>query len=631
MTSVFNIIYPPSERIGFDGGMNSKFDRALLLDNESPDCKNVVFGNGSVETRGGTDKLNTAAVGSMAIDGFYTRHTSDGAESMTAWADGSLHVLSGTTLVTIPSAISVYTAGQRVCATEYEDYIFYGNGGSIPYKYNGDFTRHGAYPGTTTMSVDSSATGTVLSGVYSYKYTFVNTNLVESDVGPAVTFTATTKNNTLTNIPVGAQSFGVSARKLYRTIDEGTTYKLLDTINDNTTTTYDDGVADGSLGAAAPTDQGVPPNYSVSITHQSRLFVIDPATNFVKYSEIGNPYVFKATSFRRIGDKTGDIPQALEIFDNSIVVGCRKSMWIIYMPSTDATTWQDIRVKTSLGTRSPFGMFRYNNRVMFPATSDENFVGFAAIAGQTTEATATLLTIQATGSEFKSDKIEPEMFKVVEAYVPNISSLVFKRKAYISLTHDTGNTTNNRIWCFDFSIENLSKKQKFTWVPWTGVNAAQLAIYDDKVYFGDSTANGFIYEANTDTYNDDGSAIDSYYWTKEFAGKKGDETYTKDWRFANILYEQPGDYFMDMNLRLDSDSGDGNVSQIDLNPGGSLWGTAQLGRDAWGGGADEIDKKVFLGQLTGKRLQFRFGNQAVANQKFKVLGLSLTYNKKGQR
>ena len=88
---------------------------------------------------------------------------------------------------------------------------------------------------------------------------------------------------------------------------------------------------------------------------------------------------------------------------------------------------------------------------------------------------------------------------------------------------------------------------------------------------------------------------------------------------------------MNMNIRLDSDSGDGNISQVDLNPGGALWGTATWGGALWGGGADEMDKKIFLGQLTGKRIQFKFSNQSKVNQKFKLIGLTLTYNLKGQR
>ena len=633
MTSPYNVVYPRKDHLFFDGGMNSKYDRALIADNESPDCQNVIFDAGSVETRGGTDQFNTASVGSFVCDGFYTRHETGGNNSMTAWWNGSLYVASGTTLNTIASAQSVFTAGVRVGSAEYEDYIFYGNGGSIPYKYNGTaFTRHGIYAPNSAPTPGTAPSGTTLTGDYQYKVTYVNTNLVESDVNTATsTFTAAAEDIRLTSLPVAPQSFGVSARKIYRTEAGGTDFKLLDTISDNTTTTYDDGKEDGELGADAPTDQGVPPNYQAILYHQARLFVIDPVTNFVKYSEIGNPYVFKATSFRRIGDTTGDIPVGLEIYDNSVVVACRKSMWVIYMPDTDPTNWQDIRIKTALGCRSPFGMFRYNNRVMFPATLDENFVGFAAISGQTTEATATLLTIQAVGSEFKSDKIEPEMKQVVEAYVKNITSLVFDNKAYISVTHGTGNTTNNRVWYFDFLQENLETQQSFAWAPWTGINAAQFAIYNNLLYYGESEDTGLVCQAETSTYSDKGSAIDSYYWTKEFGGDPKDYTWIKDWRYANFLLELVGDYYMNLNIRRDSDKGSGQVQQISLNPGGSLWGSAILGVDIWDAGKDQKDLKHFLGQMTSKRIQFKFSNQNAVNQKFKMIGLILTYNRKGRR
>ena len=45
----------------------------------------------------------------------------------------------------------------------------------------------------------------------------------------------------------------VTSRKLYRTLTGGTAHKLLTTIADNTTTTFTDNVADGSLGADVPT------------------------------------------------------------------------------------------------------------------------------------------------------------------------------------------------------------------------------------------------------------------------------------------------------------------------------------------------------------------------------------------
>lgn len=54
----------------------------------------------------------------------------------------------------------------------------------------------------------------------------------------------------LTNVPLGGT--GVTSRKIYRTAAGGSQLKLVATLADNTTTTYTDTTADGSLGADVP-------------------------------------------------------------------------------------------------------------------------------------------------------------------------------------------------------------------------------------------------------------------------------------------------------------------------------------------------------------------------------------------
>jgi hypothetical protein len=264
--SQFRRIYPGQGRVLFDGGKNNKFERSIIADNESPDCANVIFSNGAVETRQGVTKLNTTSVGTFVFDGLYTRRADDLAETMCAFAGGHMYTLGTTTFTTVPSAQSVFTAGVRVGATQYENHLFIGNGGVIPYKYNGtDFTRHGVYPPATTSTVSSQTTGG-LTGDYRYKVTYVNSMSVEGDVGPVTaTFTAAAATLRLASIPVAPQSWGVSSRRIYRTEAGGSTFKRLTTIADNSTTTYDDNNADAALGTAAPTDNGVPPKYSVCV------------------------------------------------------------------------------------------------------------------------------------------------------------------------------------------------------------------------------------------------------------------------------------------------------------------------------------------------------------------------------
>lgn len=617
----------------FDGGLANKFERTLIEDNQSPDCQNVIFDDGSVSTRGGTDKLNSSAVGSYVCDGLYTRHDfTNNSQTMVAWFNGTLWDWDGASFNTVGSAQSIYTATERVYGAEYENYLFFGNGNNTPYKYNGSFTRHGVPAPTSTMSVATASSGSALTGEYRYAVTYVNSNLVESDLSPITsTFTASSENAAITSIPVAPQSFGVNSRYLYRNETSGVTFFRLTEILDNTTTTYDDAIPDAELGAEAPSDNGEPPNYSSIIYHAARLFVIDPATGLVNYSEIANPYVFKATNFLRVGDTTFDVPISLAIYDNSLVVNCRMNPWLVYMPSTDPSDWQVLRVRGAYGSRSPFSAFNYQNKVMYAAVQNDKMVGFSAIEGQTVTPSASLLTTTAVGSDLQSDRIEPDVFDFQESNLEDITSIVYQNKAYISVTKGDGNTSNNRIYVFDFSFGDLSSQNKNSWTPWTGLNARDFTVFEGNLYYGTSDDTGFVYQMNTSTYNDDGSAIDSYYWTKEYSGRPGEETIEKDFRYSRLFYEKSGGYFMDFSYRTDSDSGSGNQQQINLDPGGSLWGSMVWGNDTWGAGPDDGEDRIYLSPSRGKRIQFKFSNQNTVNQKFKVIGMNFFYNNKGIR
>jgi hypothetical protein len=636
----FDVLYPARKKIQFDGGKNSKYQVQLIDDNESPDCLNVRFEQGAVETRGGTSKLNTATVGSLSADGLYTRHDRSGTESMCAWFAGSLYVVSGTSFHVIPSATSIYTAGQRVGSTEYENYIFFGNGGTLAYKYaSGDFTRHGVYPPISAPALASNSTGALSAGTYVYKTTYVNSALVEGDVGLESNSFAVSAGGgqiNVSSIPTGALSYGVARRKLYRSYYSGatwSTFALVTTINDNSTTTYTDNIANSALGADAPTDQGVPPLYSTIITHQNRLFCNDTANpQLVWYSELDTPYTFEAANFIRVGDDSGDLVRSFAVHDNGLVVFTDNSAYMIYMPTQDPSGWSLQKLRSSYGSKSPFGNFSYENKIMFPAVQNTKLVGFAAIEGNGVDPEATLLTVSAAGSEMKSDRIEPDIFNIQTTPIARISSIVFKNKAFISVTYESPNTTNNRVYTFDFSIGNLSKNQKFAWSPDTGTKAEQFCVFGGSLYYQAADSTGYVYRMEIDdTFSDAGTAINSYYWTKEFYGLPGHEQYVKDFRYVNILYSTVGAYFMNFTYRVDSDKGDGNTITIDLDPGGSLWGTMVWGVDNWGGGTNQREERIYLGQLRGKRVQFKFSNQNVVSQGYKIIGMQIAYNIKGKR
>lgn len=96
-------------------------------------------------------------------------------------------------------------------------------------------------------------------GVYKYAVTFVGKE-GETVPGTQLSITTTTGNQAvnLSSIPTGPASTFAAVpltlkRRIYRTAVGGSQLKFLHEIADNTTTTYADTTADGSLGANAPT------------------------------------------------------------------------------------------------------------------------------------------------------------------------------------------------------------------------------------------------------------------------------------------------------------------------------------------------------------------------------------------
>lgn len=632
----FRRIYPNTpSKLFFDGGLNSKFQKALIKENESPDCLNVVFEDGAVGTRGGTSKLNTSAIGSFAFDGVYTRVDRTGAETMVAFAGGSAWFLSGTTFSTIPSAQSVFTAGVRVGTCQSENYLFCGNGYVSPYKYNGaSWTRHGVPAPTASATATSSASG-VLTGDYKYKFTYINSGAVESDVSPVMASTFTAASATIDVVFTTAPaSFGVNARRVYRTEAGGTSYKYLTEIANNTATVYVDNNADTSLGAAAPTDQGEPPNYQIAVWHPGvqRMFVNDPSNeNYIWYSEALNPYVFKATNWDSFGELSTDIVNGFVPIENGMLVVCRSRSYLWYFPDNTPANWVKILNKTAYGSNSPFALVPYKDGVLVPVTENRQLVGIAHLVGANVAPDATLLTMANFGSDVLSERIEAEIFAIPRNMTSRISAISFKNKIYFGIASGTGITANNRVLLFDYSSGRIKKDPEYSWVPWSGMTPEQFTIYDGKLYYATSSATGFIYEMNTSTYADDASAINSYYFTKEFAGFMNEVEFHKDFRFANILLDLPGDYYMDILTKVDSDKGTGDTTQVDVDPGSTLWGTGVWGSSVWGGGKYQEDLKLDLGTLSGKRIQFKFSNQNKANQRFKVHYMSINYNLKGLR
>lgn len=149
-------------------------------------------------------------------------------------------------------------------------------------------------PGVVTAALAGSGAGNVNNGVHRYLATFVTASgeTQAGTISSPVTVADKTVNGkvSLTAIPIGGAV--VTARKIYRTAADASTYLLLATIADNTTTTYTDNIADSGLGAAAP---------SVNTTSDPMLSMLITAARKVSEDRTGIALITQ--TWERVMDK----------------------------------------------------------------------------------------------------------------------------------------------------------------------------------------------------------------------------------------------------------------------------------------------------------------------------------------
>jgi hypothetical protein len=141
------------------------------------------------------------------------------------------------------------------------------------------------------LVADASGSGSI-TGAYSYKVVYVSKYGQLSNAGPSsVSITAASHGQIdLTRIPVSPDT-QVTARRLYRTVGNGSVWLYLDQILDNVTTTYTDTTADGSLSnETAPQagdysdDNSVPPKCSIVYAWKKTILMAgDPQNPYTLY------------------------------------------------------------------------------------------------------------------------------------------------------------------------------------------------------------------------------------------------------------------------------------------------------------------------------------------------------------
>jgi hypothetical protein len=195
------------------------------------------------------------------------------------------------------------------------------NYGGVSYSFTTGKTKvMGAQsPLTAPTAGTPTAGGAVPVGAHRYKITFMYYDSEESNGSPAsAAQTATAGNQTipLTSIPVGG--YGVTARNVYRDDNDGN-FLLLDTIPNNTATTYTDTLLQGATPTPIPEFNDVPPTFSHVALWLDALWITPTGeTNTLRYSNTGSPDIFDPDNF--VVCQSDDVITAITVYNGKLYV-----------------------------------------------------------------------------------------------------------------------------------------------------------------------------------------------------------------------------------------------------------------------------------------------------------------------
>jgi hypothetical protein len=611
----------------FDGGLNSKVTPINGTLDQSPDLYNVIFDDlGAVETRRGYSYFNTAAIATQTIDGLHSFSKNNGNKELLAWCNGSAFRASGTTFVTVPSAQSVYTAGQRVLSLTYQNKVFFSNGYSTPYKYDGtDFVRWGVSVPTSSISGVTINSDGVLTGAYTYKVLGMNTFGVKGDFATASTeITVASKQIQVNGIWTWPTSHGVQHKVLCRNTAGVSNLYYIVTQLTAAQTSYIDNNPDSYLITEAPLDNGVPSNFTCMVQFQNRIFAAaQNSTNpmFLWYSNIDDPEIFPSDSIIKVGEGDGAPITGLAILSNALIISKNDgkgngSLWLLYMPDANPDNWSLTKLDTESSSQSAKVMVNFSNYIAFL-----NRYGIYDLDQQATG------TIKADPLSFN---IEPDIYALAVAYLSAATAITWKNKVWFSVPYGASQPSNNRVYQYDYVRgRGVESRDLGAWSRFDNHDISEFAVHDGNLYGGSSKQDGFVYKLDTG-YNDAGDAIESYFKTMPITGMPEHQSHTKVWRFAYITVECSGEWMMTLSYSNDFKDETGNTAKIDLDPESSLWDSAVVGVDKWGPGYFQKRVKVTFRGSTSKALQLKFSTNT-ADQYFKVHKVEVYYNLRGMR
>ncbi len=607
----------------FYGGLNTRDLDSKVADNELTDVRNFNFDKrAALSIRKGFAKLNAVAIGSVPIKslgGYYK--TSSTAEKI-ATAGTQIYSASSTTFSSIATGL---TSGLVFDMHQFMNKYFMANGTDACRVYNGTTTYTAGYTAPSSgVTATQGSTGVLEAKTYQYKVTYYYED-GESNANTTATsiLIAASKKIELTNIPVSA-SARVTQRKLYRTVGDGTTFKLLTTINDNTTTTYSDNTPDSGLGADLEEDNDAPPTSAYVISHKNRMWYVPANSSTIYASKALHPEAVPSDYYWDIGKDDGDIVTGVAVNLGALVIFKQYSTWVITgdIPFGDDADMVLEKVNPTHGCVS--------FRTVKPAGNDLFFL--TPNLGVQRLHRIILASTESFDAEALSSKIEDTINGLNSSYLSISHAVVYDHRYYLFVPNSTSTTCNI---CLVLNLRRLDPDDETTiaWTIYDNMNFGSSCLFLDGngeyFYAGTNASTGYVYQLETGN-RDDGTAIQAYATTKYF--ELGDFNYIKVPQFLHIHARASEDYsftvrrfhnYKNTEEQYTKDlSGGGVVSDNDVLYDTVLYDSVLYDADGeYTNTVVDIMKSIYVNKPCQK-IKFKI-ESVYANDEFKFFGFNL--------
>jgi len=474
-----NIAQEPEYRIyildDFSGGLNLKVSDFKIQPNEAIVCENVRLSEnlGQLSKRTDLRKYGSADA-SEAITGMHRLYKKDGTKALIVTHGDEIEV-GDDNAGTFSTILDLSSGDYKWSWVTWHDIAIGCDGYNPPVKYDGS-SASATYLGSC-LALDSGS-GSGPDGTYTYKVTFYSSSYEVSLDTPSNELTVTDNDISLSMIPIGPDTLideDIIGRKIYRTEDGGSTYKLLSngTIADNTTTTLTDSDADGDLGATlSPNYTYPPPKGRYPLIHKNRLWFANNPTypSRIYYSEDASHDYFVSSNYFNVRENDGDEITAIFNLHGILTISKNYAWWMLYTERDEPDTdWEISDPFSPIGCDAPYSAVATPLGIIFLDVS-----GLYIFDGQY--------------ARLVSDKVSPELTNISESNYDNCWGAFSKNKYYLAYTSGTtGASVNDRIMIYDIVHKDYS------------IDLLDIAVFhlfsaqsDRAVLYGGSSTNGDV-------------------------------------------------------------------------------------------------------------------------------------------